>query len=750
MDVIQPSVRMIIQWHGSGEQERERVERVVWIDYPARRRIALIDIFDKTAWPHIKPYDEIAAALASGAGHILETDPYDSYIPTGDGLTANASRYRDRAFDAIKELIEDKTGGVFYPRIRGKLVREAATRAGRSRSAIEKDLRRWWQRGMKKNALYPDHHRGGAGKGQTHRSGAVKRGRPHGSGNSVGVNIDDHTRDLIIKGLKQHYEVPRAKRRRFSSACQEVREEYFNTGIEFRDGGWKYTLPDASRMPTDGQMRYWYNKERDSEEVYRKTYGERAYNLRIRERLGDTSDMECRPYAQLQLDSTEPDIVLVSEFDPLSIIGSPTLYTAKAPYARIIGGLNVTLGSPSWVGGMELVVNVAEDKVEFCQRYGITIAQEDWPCHHLPEEWLADGGEYKGYNSDVLVDPLGIPLGNTGSDRGDQKGVVERDFLMIDEELIGDLPGAKRSDWERGEVDPAKTACLTMRQFTILMIHRAIAYNKAHRLSEYPLTKDMIIHKVRPYPNDIWFWGVANLGAPHEVRQERLDGIRLALLPSRKASVTGDGILVHSAHGMLYNCDYARENGWFARANKDGAWTITVRFEPRLVDTVYLPLDRGRQCKPCTLREKFHRFLGLSWAELEEQVKVEAHQGLDLSTFETQVKADLNAVVKTVVAEAVDRQRQAAGGSSIRRPRRGRSAKRKIRQRDRRAEDHARAFRPTTDGTGASLVDNVVPSVVPQHACQGEHRWIAPIVNLDEQRRMRGLLRPGVKETTDE
>ena len=136
------------------------------------------------------------------------------------------------------------------------------------------------------------------------------------------------------------------------------------------------------------------------------------------------------PGSVYQIDATLADIYLVSSLDRTRIIGRPVIYVCIDVFSRIITGICVTLEGPSWLGGMLALDNVMADKIKFCLEYGISLQDDEWPCHHLPEAILADRGEFEGYKANNLVNALGIRIHNTPPYRADWKGIVERHFQL--------------------------------------------------------------------------------------------------------------------------------------------------------------------------------------------------------------------------------------------------------------------------------------------------------------------------------
>ena len=117
------------------------------------------------------------------------------------------------------------------------------------------------------------------------------------------------------------------------------------------------------------------------------------------------------------------------------------------------------------------IMNAAEDKVKYCKSFGITISPEEWPCQHLPGSILADRGEMEGSIADCLVKELGVVIENAPPYRGDLKGIIEKNFHLINLAMTDLLPGKVKKDFgERCSRDYRLDARLDIRQFTAIII----------------------------------------------------------------------------------------------------------------------------------------------------------------------------------------------------------------------------------------------------------------------------------------
>jgi putative transposase len=549
--------------------------------------------------------------------------------------------------------VEDTTGRIFYSYGRGALLNAHEEKTGWTKKTIYKFLRRYWQGGQTKNALLPLYDKcGGKGK-ERQSSNGVKRGRPSRltkvTSLPTGVNVDAAVREKFSRGIRLFYET--AEQRTLQDAYQKTLEKFFHKGYDkLPDGTLVPFLPPADELPSFGQFRYWYEKERNVTQALSAREGKRRYNLRHREVLGDSTQMAFGPGSVYQIDATISDIYLVSSLDRTRIIGRPVIYVVIDVFTRMIVGMSVLLEGPSWVGAMQSVENAASDKVSFYREYGVEITEEDWPCYHLPEMILADRGEFEGYNADNLVNALNIRVSNTPPYRADWKAIVERNFRLSNDKFIHWAPGAVYKPRERGDADYRLDAVLDLHQFRKLMILSILDHNKDHRMDWYRMDEFMIREHVEPYPIDLWNWGIRNrVGHLRTVTPKIL---RLNLLPGEKATVTHRGI--RCLQGLLYSCDLAFREQWFVRARERGSWKINIAYDPRRLDEIYLRLDGGRRLECCQLIDADKTFQGKDWYEAADYLEIRQHEKERAKSRKQQSKAALNAQMEQIISEATE------------------------------------------------------------------------------------------------
>lgn len=140
-----------------------QTERVLWI-HPSGDSIVTIDINrkNKHALPLWRTREEIEAALEASDMRIVEIDPYAVLLIRPEPLPVKHCERRDKAWEVISTLVEDKSGQIFDPQIRGPLITKIMKEKGVRKGYIYDALRRYWQGGQAKNALLPFFQESGA------------------------------------------------------------------------------------------------------------------------------------------------------------------------------------------------------------------------------------------------------------------------------------------------------------------------------------------------------------------------------------------------------------------------------------------------------------------------------------------------------------------------------------------------------------------------------------------------------------
>lgn len=353
--------------------------------------------------------------------------------------------------------------------------------------------------------------------------------------------------------------------------------------------------------PSFYQFRYFYRTHNNKRNQSIKRNGLSNYQRNERPLLGDGVQQYAPSVGTGMLDSTICDIYLVN--DAGEVVGRPILTACVDAYSGICCGYTL-----SWEGGVyslrNLMMNVITDKQEYCEKLGISIIKDQWPCKEMPARLVTDmGAEYASENFSQLAE-LGITIVNLPPYRPELKGPVEKFFDVVQGYYKPILKGKGviEPDFrERGAQDYRKDACLTLRDFEKIILNCIVFYNSSRILNNFPYTEEMLNTEVKPYACEVWKWGCGRKEANLlDVTQNQL---LLTLLPRTMAKFTRFGLKANKLR-------YHNEN--FAEEYLEGKEAM-VAYNPDDIKTIWL-LEEGEYIR-FELIEKRYEGKTLSEAE---------------------------------------------------------------------------------------------------------------------------------------
>jgi hypothetical protein len=665
------AINKILRWVGGPEDVTH--ERILHID-SSGTNVAVIDVEDGAAEPVWRKYDEIARAIEIPKAVLLD---YDAFAPSYSEEELSLDKYkvirdrRDTAYRFVAPLFEGENAvKMLYPRERSALIAQRVVSAARegifsearkklvtaSRQTIYVYVRRWYQGGQTKNALIPRFRNSGA-RGVPRLGGEVKRGRPTiiaieesaAAGVKVvtGANVDEKWHKIIIRGGQLFYEhrnrksIIKAYRKTLDMFCGKVngKRPDYNRGEIF--------------SPEQFKHHYLKHREANPERALVNEHGQTFYDVEYRPSRGHSTAQTIGPGSLYQIDASVGDVYLRSRIVPSRIIGRPTIYTIIDVFSRMIVGICVRLEGEGWLGVRLALENATSDKVAFCAEYGIDIDEVHWPSSHLPDEITGDRGPMKLRFADEIPRSLEIDLSNMPPRRPDWKGIVEQAFNQMNIRLIHGLPGAVDPKRRPGDPDYRLKAAYNIHDLTEVLISTTLFYNNKHYLPNYPMRADMARDGVKPYPAQIYRWGIENkMGKP---RWKDPDEVRVSLLPGDTATITGEGLL-YGCEDQLYTCDDVEVLKMFHRAKVRGKREpARIVFEPRCADIIYLRPENGLPSIPLRLKDPESPYRGCDWKEVRDYERYRKYEKALARVPEIHDAADLDATVERVNRRAVER-----------------------------------------------------------------------------------------------
>lgn len=619
----------------SYKSDPSSIERIIWID-GTYTSCFLINVFDDTL-PRLRKVEEIEEALSTGDASIVEDDPF-SIIISEDEISKKAKTIRDEAWNIVNHVLGYGVENLLISKTRNQVIRKVAQELKVNQKKIIRYLKRYWKRGTNyKNSLLPDYHKCG-GLGVEKKSGNKKRGRPRKMGDIVGegTNIDEETKQKFQLAVMKYYYRRNNVTVRFT--YEQMIKEFFKDELE----------NSPEKLPSYNQFLYWVRKGENVSEQIIKRSGKRQYELQHRPVLGSVQQEVRSPGQKVQIDSTTMDLFIVSEFDRQAIIGRGTLYFIKDVFSRMVLSVHVCLEGPSFEQARIALMNMVENKVDFCKRFGIDITEDEWPSAHLPECIVADRAELLSNASTILTDQLNIKIENSAPFRGDFKSLVEKQFSIFNGQVKSLLPGAIQPDYQiRGSKDYRLSSVLTLKDLAKIVIKCAIYYNKNHVIEGYIRDEEMIEAGVEPIPVKLWEWGMKNrAGKLRTISKEQL---MLTLLPTSKATISGHGI---KWKGMFYSSAKALKEQWFVKARMSGSYKVSITYDPRDVSFIYLHDKDTHTFERCYLLEHQSRYKDKTIEDVQYLQESEQRIKQQNKTSGLKEKINLMEEVEAIVREA--------------------------------------------------------------------------------------------------
>ena len=734
-------VNSIIEWFDPNENTNneglERIPIVERIIYNDAKFVVTINIYTKSGMPIIRRFNEMLGCYLNKSFRILENDPFSNFLVPEDSISEKSKKHRDDAWELIQPILEIQGINIFTSRFRGRLISDISKKRKKEKKTIYRHLLNYWKRGLTKNALLPDFRNcGGRGKTREGKSAdETKLGKPSSlslsNGSRRGVRITYEMKKYFRRGLKEFYESK--KKRSLEQAYHLTLKEFFKVGYKFKGDIEVPVMPSAETLPTFRQFRYYYETEyRNPVRETKSRQGEINFQLQYRSLFGNSTDMAFGPGSLYQIDATIVDLYLVSSFDRTKIIGRPVLYLVVDVFSRMIVGMAVLLEGPSWLGAMLALDNVVANKVEFCAEYGIQIEQDQWDCHHLPEAILADRGEFESYNADNLANSLNIIVHNTPPYRADLKAIIERQFRILNEKFVHFEPGAVVKPRDRTEKGYELDATLTINDFRTLMIAHILDHNQKRFLKSYRKDEFMIADNLERFPIKLWNWGIQNRTG--HLRTLPRDVVRMNLLPRREVTVTAQGL--HFERELYYSCDPLFQNGLMMRKQGRKSPKVTIAYDPRSLDYVYLPSSDNRTTVACPLTPAAKTFIGRDLYEAQAYFNQET-QNLELAQTQIiQAKAQFNAINDHIIEQATEKTKEALANAPDLSNSQRQKGIRENRQFEKEFERAKNTWTPKDFDIDDPLIEN-------RFSDEESEEYIAPLSSADRIREIRKQIQGG-------
>lgn len=422
--------------------------------------------------------------------------------------------------------------------------------------------------------------------------------------------------------------------------------------------------------PSLRQFRYQLSKSLSAEVIAKAKMEKNEFENNSRLLYSTPKNDALRPGQILEADECEMDVMVVSSANRRQIIGRPIVYFLVDLYSHLIVGMSVHLHNNSMAGITSAILNLFENKQDYCRRFDIKLSDPDlWPSCFVPDEIRSDqGSEYGSDQFERICHALNIRRSLAPPAMGSYKGAVERSF--------GSMMSLLRPELEdRGLImkthdsNHYKTAMYTMRDITRLCINFVINHNNLV-IDKMKISREMSMNGVRKVPVDIWKWGVEHRGQPTRlVTKTNLAETIYEILTPLTARLGRDCVTVK---GLKYLP--ADDNDLKARllklSLKGKSETMEVRIDPRDVNSIYY-LKNGHIARMNLVDDKVgNDWNDMTWDEvLTEQTIIRnqdragqkeklALKCIELSNVETILSETKPSEFKTQKTEITDNRMQ--------------------------------------------------------------------------------------------
>lgn len=578
-------------------------------------------------------------------------------INTGDMLLSDDSSSQivdvallngfEREVYARNKAIVDAVSKEYGPRFIGLMGKSSKPTINRlvseydiSLNTVWRVIRKYLQSGCKYNSLLPEK------RSIAPHAYSKKTGNPGKYGVVTQVTVDEETKKNFDEALG-YYKSGRDKSLKI--AWDKMNNLHYSTSVLLPDGSYQTgTLLPVTMRPSLRQFTYYCSKHLTQEEKDRiKTSAMESRNNK-RLLLGSSRTGVSGPGDYLEADALEVDLSLVSLEDAGRAVARPIVYAMRDVYTMAIVAISVGYDNNSVIGLTNVMLNLCDDKIEYCARYGIELPDAKlWPSDFIPGHIRVDrGSDFKSKEFERICNELNITRELVSGGTGSLKGTIEQFFHQIHSRINPHTEDNGLIE-KRFDSNHHKEAVLNITQFTRMLIQCVIQYNQRH-MDEYTVTKDMIDKHIDPTPVLLWQYGCENFGSPVPITDRKQ--YLYTLMRSGKAKISRKGIKFKDLY-YINSDDRSLLDTMYRIQNK--SLNMDIRYDPR--DASYIYYQDNGIMKQASLIEGIPGnadYKGMTFKEVDDyhfQKKLMDH---DAQQRNDQIDADTFAVIDAEVKNA--------------------------------------------------------------------------------------------------
>lgn len=422
----------------------------------------------------------------------------------------------------------------------------------------------------------------------------------------------------------------------------------------------------SSRLPETQRPTYWQyytylkkNVSKEENDAIKTSVREVRNNKRILE--GDSLSNVYGPGDMVEIDAVEVDLSIVSELDRSKVVGRPIMYVMVDIFTRMILAISVSFDNNSMVALTNLFLNLSDDKIELCKKYGFEIEDNAWISGIIPRHVRVDrGADFRSDRFASILRELGIDRQLVSAASGSLKGTVEQEFRSLHYAIKPHM-SENGVISQRYDSEHHKNASITIGDFTRMAIAFVLNHNQ-NASSTYPLTPDMIRNGVHANPQELWEYGCKKYGAPRPITN--IDQYYYSLLTPVNARISRQGI---KALGLFYTTtDLKIRNQMYNSGRK--SVTIEMRYDPRDISRLYFISDEQKLAQaPLNINKTgMQGYIGMTEYELKMYKKRESELRLEDKKRNRENKADLYTTEELISKEALSSKEEKTDSANLR------------------------------------------------------------------------------------
>ena len=380
---------------------------------------------------------------------------------------------------------------------------------------------------------------------------------------------------------------------------------------------------------------------------------ERGLSGNILEYFGDA------PGSDYQIDETPLAIELVDEFDRNRRVGKPTCYSVIGMFSRSWVGLMLTFAKASAHTAREIVFIAFRNKEAFCKEIGV-ILNERWKQEGKGRRLIVDNAEFASALTDAFSQDAHVEVVFNKEGNSQEKGLVERRHLSLEEFLYGRVPGVERKYVQAFlKRRLRKDAVLNIRELYQILIDYITRFNNHYPLQTLPLSKEMRMDNVKKIPSMVWDWGLTERAGDLQMVDEH--DLYMRLLENGQVTVKRDGLFLQGKYirtlkkrreskGLLYTCDWAYHQGLYER---EIGKTYSCKFMRYSLSKIWIITKSGLQEAKLSTVDNCYEWWSAECIQDDKILETEEHKLL-LQAYQheqNKTKASANAVLKRAKQE---------------------------------------------------------------------------------------------------